>query len=703
MDIKVRLKQMTKTGKMQMYMMSMRSALNTKALFSDGTEEFVSPAQPMPGDKVNIRFRTLKNNVDHVYLLYGEECQELVLKSSMGSFDYYATEITVGEEMISYCFRIISGKVECYYNQRGSMRNREPYYDFRLLPGYKTPDWAKGAVFYQIFVDRFYNSDTGNDPLDNEYAYIGEGISQVKDWMKYPAAMGVREFYGGDLQGVIDKLDYLKSLGVDVIYFNPLFVSPSNHKYDIQDYDYIDPHIGRIVKDEGELLAPGDRDNTHASRYIMRVTNKENLEASNELFRELVEEAHRRGMKVILDGVFNHCGSFNKWLDRERIYENEEGYAKGAYVAADSPYRKFFQFNDPNRWPYNTSYDGWWGHDTLPKLNYEESEELVQDILRVAAKWVSAPYNADGWRLDVAADLGHSSEYNHEFWKKFRAAVKEANPEAIVLAEHYGDPWSWLHGKEWDTVMNYDAFMEPVTWFLTGMEKHSDEFRGDLLGNSESFFSAMSHHMSRFPTPSLQVAMNELSNHDHSRFLTRTNRRVGRVAGLGPEAANQNINKGTFREAVVIQMTWPGAPTIYYGDEAGLCGWTDPDNRRSYPWKHEDMELIEFHRDMIQIHKENRALMCGSYKALLGMHKVIAYGRFTWDSQIAVVINNNYEEMELEIPVWEIGVENGSLMEQLILTTEAGYNIGRMVYSIENRVLKVTLPPVSAAVYRKKF
>ena len=703
MDIKVRLKQMTKTGKMQMYMMSMRSALNTKALFSDGTEEFVSPAQPMPGDRVIIRFRTLKNNVDHVYLLYGEECQELFVKRSMGSFDYYATEVTVGEEMLSYCFKIISGKLECYYNQRGPMRNREPYYDFRLLPGYKTPDWAKGAVFYQIFVDRFYNGNMENDPLDNEYAYIGEGISQVKDWMKYPAAMGVREFYGGDLQGVIEKLDYLKSLGVDVIYFNPLFVSPSNHKYDIQDYDYIDPHIGRIVKDEGDLLAPGDRDNAHASRYIMRVTDKENLEASNELFRELVEEAHKRDMKVILDGVFNHCGSFNKWLDRERIYENQEGYAKGAFVSADSPYRSFFQFNDQNRWPYNTSYDGWWGHDTLPKLNYEESESLVQDILRVAAKWVSAPYYADGWRLDVAADLGHSSEYNHDFWKRFRAAVKEANPEAIILAEHYGDPWSWLHNKEWDTVMNYDAFMEPVTWFLTGMEKHSDEFRGDLLGNSESFFAAMSHHMSRFPTPSLQVAMNELSNHDHSRFLTRTNRRVGRVAGLGPEAANQNINKGTFREAVVIQMTWPGAPTIYYGDEAGLCGWTDPDNRRSYPWKHEDMELIEFHRDIIQIHKENRALMCGSYKELLGMHKVIAYGRFTWDSQIAVVINNNYEEMELEIPVWEIGVENGSMIEQLILTTESGYNIGRMLYSIDNRVLRVTLPPVSAAVYRRKF
>ena len=703
MEIRIRFDEMTNVNKRHLYMTSMRSVLNRRALFSDGTEEYVIPAQPMPGDKVIIRFRTLKNNVDHVFLMYGENCQELKLRSSQGNFDYYATEITVGEEMVCYCFRIISGRVECYYNQRGPMRNREPYYDFRLIPGYKTPDWAKGAVFYQIFVDRFYNGDESNDVLDREYAYIGEGVSRVTDWMKYPAAMGVREFYGGDLKGVMDKLDYLQGLGVDVIYFNPLFVSPSNHKYDIQDYDYVDPHIGQIVKDEGDLLCEGDTDNTHATRYIMRVTDKANLEASNELFRQLIEEAHRRGMKVILDGVFNHCGSFNKWLDRERIYEKEEGYEKGAFVSGDSPYRSFFQFNDQNQWPYNASYDGWWGHDTLPKLNYEDSPELVEDILRVAGKWVSAPYYADGWRLDVAADLGHSNEYNHEFWKKFRKAVKDANPEAIILAEHYGDPEGWLRGKEWDTVMNYDAFMEPVTWFLTGMEKHSDEFRGDLLGNPDSFFAAMSHHMSRFPTPSLQVAMNELSNHDHSRFLTRTNRRVGRVAALGPEAANQNTNKGTLREAVVIQMTWPGAPTIYYGDEAGLCGWTDPDNRRTYPWKNEDMELIEFHRDIIKIHKENPALLRGCYKELLGMHKVIAYGRFLRENQLAVVINNNYEDMELEIPVWEIGVENGMAMEQLILTTESGYNIGRPVFLVDNKVLKVTLPPVSAAVYCRKL
>lgn len=267
---------------------------------------------------------------------------------------------------------------------RGLVQEVNEYYDFIIIPGFHTPDWAKGAVMYQIYTDRFCNGDSSNDVLTNEYCYIGEPVHRVEDWGRYPAQMDVREFYGGDLQGVLDKMDYLQDLGVEVIYFNPLFVSPSNHKYDIQDYDYIDPHIGKIVSDEGDLLPDGQRENRFASRYIDRVTNKANLEASNELFAQVVAEAHRRGMRVILDGVFNHCGSFNKWMDRERIYENAEGYDKGAYVSADSPYRNYFDFHNQAAWPYNNSYDGWWGHDTLPKLNYEGSQELMDYVLHVA-------------------------------------------------------------------------------------------------------------------------------------------------------------------------------------------------------------------------------------------------------------------------------------------------------------------------------
>ena len=146
-----------------------------------------------------------------------------------------------------------------------------------------------------------------------------------------------------------------------------------------RDYDYVDPHFGVIVKDGGEPLPEWENDNARASKYIQRVTDTENLEASNKLLIKLIEEIHRRGMKIILDGVFNHCGSFNKWLDRERIYEGAQGYAPGAYVSADSPYRNFFKFNNEHEWPYNPYYDGWWGHDTLPKLNYEQSQMCIRD------------------------------------------------------------------------------------------------------------------------------------------------------------------------------------------------------------------------------------------------------------------------------------------------------------------------------------
>lgn len=512
--------------------------------------------------------------------------------------------------------------------------------------------------------------------------------------------MGVREFYGGDLQGVMDKLDYLQDLGVEVIYFNPLFVSPSNHKYDIQDYDYIDPHFGVIVEDGGEVLADGDSDNSHATKYQKRVAGLKNLEASNALFVRLVEELHRRGMKVILDGVFNHCGSFNKWMDRERIYENQEEYAPGAYISADSPYRSYFDFreNEDGKWPYNRSYDGWWSHDTLPKLNYEGSKELEDYIIKVGKKWVSPPYNVDGWRLDVAADLGHSSEYNHSFWKKFRAAVKEANPDALILAEHYGDPSSWLQGDEWDSVMNYDAFMEPVTWFLTGMEKHSDERNEDLLGNAEYFQSTMNHYMSRMLTPSLEVAMNELSNHDHSRFLTRTNHVVGRVAEKGPEAAEEYVNLAVMREAVVMQMTWVGAPTVYYGDEAGVCGFTDPDNRRTYPWGNENQELIEFHRDIIRIHKSSQALRNGSIQLLWGDNNVLAYGRFTEDEQIVVIINNHSDFVEVTVPVWRIGVPMRGKMQRLMYSYVKGYTISRDEYLVRGGEMVVNMGAQSALI-----
>lgn len=678
--------------------------MKEQALFCDGTERYVDPIEPGFDEKVTLRFRTAKDDDIQVKLVTAAGRYDMEKEETRGEFDFYKIVWRLGEDPFYYSFEICEGENVWYYNRCGLAKEIVSFYDFRIVPGFSTPDWAKGAVMYQIYTDRFYDGDPSNNVEDNEYYYIGGYSRKVTDWDKYPDTMGVREFYGGDLQGVIDKLDYLQELGVEVLYFNPLFVSPSNHKYDIQDYDYIDPHYGVIAEDGGEALPDGETDNSRATMYQKRTASRKNLEASNQLFIKLVEELHRRGMKIILDGVFNHCGSFNKWMDRERIYEGQEDYEPGAYVDRESPFHNYFQFynNEAEQWPYNGNYNGWWGHDTLPKLNYEGSARLENYILSIGRKWVSPPYNADGWRLDVAADLGFSNKYNHQFWKKFRRAVKLANPNAIILAEHYGDPGEWLQGDEWDTIMNYDAFMEPITWFLTGMEKHSDEFRPDLLGNADYFVNTMNHFMSCMQTSSLQTAMNELSNHDHSRFLTRTNQVVGRLGGMDHRAAEEGVIPAVMAEAVAVQMTWVGAPTVYYGDEAGVCGFTDPDSRRPYPWGKEKKRMIDFHREMIRIHKTERPLRTGSLRMLYWEKDVLAYGRFVGDEQVVVILNNSESLREVTVPVWMAEVPVTGRMKRLIYSYEDDFTTKKDEYIIHNGEIVVNMGRHSVLVAKTK-
>ena len=676
------------------------------ALFSDGTKEYRIPEEPECGDKVTIRFRTEAGDVDRVYAVVRDAVSreegrrlELKKKESIGRFDFYETEILVGETPLRYDFEAVKGSEVCHYNRLGVLEAGDMDAPFVITPGFHVPEWAKGALMYQIFVDRFNNGDPTNDVLGDEYVYIGFPVTKVEKWDERLSVLDVDRFYGGDIQGIWDKLDYLQSLKVEVLYLSPVFVSPSNHKYDCQDYEHIDPHYGVIVKDEGGLVTGDASDNGNAKRYSVRTSDRENLEASDEFFARFVQEVHKRGMRIILDGVFNHCGSFNKWMDREKIYEKDGGYEPGAYLTADSPYRDFFLFGDQDGWPDNDSYEGWWGHNTLPKLNYEGSEKLYQYVLDIARRWLSPPYSIDGWRLDVAADLGHSPEMNHRFWRDFRKTVKEVNPDALILAEHYGDASDWLSGDQWDTVMNYDAFMEPVSWFLTGLEKHSERKDEHLLHNSQAFMCSMLSNMSRMQTGSLYAAMNELSNHDHSRFLTRTNRVVGRLyKPEDAENAEKGINYGTFRSGALIQMTWPGAPTIYYGDEAGVCGWTDPDNRRTFPWGKEDLELTEFHRYLTGIRNRTSVFRRGAFKPLLAENGMIAYGRFDADEQGVVVVNSEDYAQRVRIPVWEAEV-TADAMVRVMLTDAKRYNVGSLKYPVVDGVMEVELPGNGAMIF----
>ena len=695
------------------------------AIFSDESPRYRSPAEPDAGDCVRLRIRVPKNGVTRVVLSLGTERVGILMERIAypagwlleDRFDLYETAILCPKKELSYRFFIYAGESVFRCDRMGvslasGETNGASTFDFRIFPGFHVPEWAKNAVMYQIFPDRFYNGDETNDVTCNEYYYTVGHAKKVLDWNALPTDTDFRCFYGGDLRGILDKLDYIRSLGVEVIYLNPIFVSPSSHKYDVQDYDHVDPHLAVITDDLEHEMQSWEKHNGFAPKYIRRVTSKENLTESDAFFARLCAEIHRRGMRIILDGVFNHCGSFNKWMDREGIYLGKPGFEKGAYRNPDSPFRGYFRFNE--RRDNYAEYEGWWGYNTLPKLNYEGSDELVEEILRIGEKWVSPPYSVDGWRLDVAADLGHTVEYNHAFWKKFRARVKKANPNAIILSEHYGSPAEWLKGDEWDTVMNYDAFMEPLTFFLTGMEKHSDGTRDDLYQNGEEFFRLIFEKMAHLPAPSLASAMNELSNHDHSRFLTRTNRTVGRITTVGSEAAGIGVRKSVFAEAVTVQMTWLGAPTIYYADEAGQVGFTDPDCRRTYPWGQEDLALIDLHRALTELRRRYSVLKDGSLLPLCASHGIISYARFNECSgEVAVIaLNNTDAARSVTVPVGNTGVF-ATVMREVFRSEESGvtlpegaslrltHGIRRAemgAYRLADGCIQISLPPRSACI-----
>ncbi len=666
------------------------------SIFSDGTELFRAPAEPESGDRVTVRLRIQRDAEAQVCLLQGFPVVQTRMSKAKTDecFDWYEAQIHCGDRTILYSFLIEWQGKYIHFDRMGPRwaectPSMDPARSFRIIPGFHVPEWSRGAIQYQILPDRFRKGNRNNDVQDREYWYARAYVRRAPCWEAPPTQDDYHCHYGGDLQGVLEQLDYLQSLGVEALYFNPIFVSPSPHKYDTQDYDHIDPHLTVIPVESGNVLENWDTDNAHATLYRTRTTHPDNLKASDAWFEAFCAEVHRRGLKLILDGVFNHCGSFGRWMNREGIYEGDDG----AFGHPQSPYRGWFSFRD------NWDYHCWWDIETLPKLYYERSAALCEEIFRVAEKWASPPYCIDGWRLDVAADLGLTPEFNHLFWKAFRRRVKAVNPNLLIIAEHYGNPSSWLGGDEWDTVMNYDAFMDPLSFFLTGMEKHSDHRRDDLYQNGMAFFHMIFEAMSRMPTPSIYCAMDELSNHDHSRFMTRTNGRIGRLNTVGGEAAGWDIHPEVFREAAVIQMTWPGAPTIYYGDEAGLVGWTDPDNRRTYPWEHEDQVMIEFFRALAKLRKGLPALRYGSVKPLCAGWGYIAYARFDAETAVIVTCNNTDQTILIDLPLRDVGIPDGAATRIRFNTTEQGFNLtDTPTGTVESGILRFDAPAHSAFV-----
>lgn len=608
-------------------------------LYSDQTELYFSNPEPSANQTVQVKLRAYKDNLTTATVVFSDGRTANMTKSSsdkLGMFDFWTADINSGSTSARYKFKVQSEGSTAYYDALGFSDNDNGYdMSFWLVPNFKTPDWAKDAIYYQIFVDRFYNGNTKNDVKDNEYMFpypenpSNQYNTQAKamkwgDLPEQPAKN--RDFFGGDIEGVRQKLPYLQSIGVNTIYFNPIFTSPSNHKYDTQDYRTIDPHF-----------------------------------ATNEEFKSFVKEAHSKGFKVIIDGVFNHTGSWHRWFNRASKFDTV-----GAFQDKSSPWIDFYSFN---KWP--NDYISWWGFDTLPKLNYASTKlrgEIYANPDSIAKSWIT-DYGIDGWRLDVPNEAGpNGGSDDHSIWKGFRQAVKSVNPNAVIHGELWKNAQPYLQGDQFDGVMNYEGFADAVSTYIN--EGNTIETTQREKITPTTFDTWIRGIMAKTPTQSNQVVMNLLSSHDTSRFTYRAKE-----------------DKWKMYEAIIFQMTFVGAPMTYYGDEIGMDGAKDPDCRRTFDWNfNKGDHLPQLYKKLTQIRKNNSALRRGSFETLLtdDQNGIYAYSRMDNKNKALVILNNTSATKTVTVNVAKMGFDKGTVLHDDLnntslssrtVTVDANYNV----------------------------
>ena len=452
------------------------------------------------------------------------------------------------------------------------------------------PQWVADQVFYQIFPDRFARSPSRSEQQDKVYHHHAAGHDIVlRDWDDpLTAEAGGSTFYGGDLDGISAKLPYLKKLGVTALYLNPVFTAPSVHKYDTEDYRQVDPQFG-----------------------------------GNDALLRLRHNTQREGMRMVLDGVFNHSGDTHAWFDR-----HNRG-SEGACHHPESPWRDSYSFSDDGK-----ALD-WLGYSSLPKLDYR-SNGLVNEIYAgedsIVRHWLKAPWNMDGWRLDVVHMLGEAggAKNNLKHVSGITQAAKATRPDAYVLGEHFGDARQWLQQDAEDAAMNYRGFTFPLWGFLANTDISYDPQKIDAqtcIAWMEDYRAGLSHQQ--------QLRMfNQLDSHDTARFKSL----------LGRDAARLPL-------AVVWLFSWPGVPCIYYGDEVGLDGDNDPFCRKPFPWdeKQQDRELLALYQRLAALRKATPALRHGGCEVLYAEGDVVVFLRVLGAERVMVAINRR-EACEVVLP-----------------------------------------------------
>ena len=501
-----------------------------------------------------------------VFLIYAQKydftfCRKklpMEIKYSDRLYNYYEIKMRLEDVRFAYIFQIEEDGNTWYFSEDGVTKEykfEEAFYNFFQMPYINkndvmdTVDWMRSAVFYQIFVERFRQ---GNEKKDTSYINM--------KWDEKPTP---KSFAGGDLAGIIEKMDYLKELGINALYLTPVFRSISNHKYDIIDYFTVDPQFG----------------------------TKEEL-------RQLVKLAHENGIRVVLDAVFNHCSM--------EMQQFQDVLEKGR----ESRFYDWFIIDGDFPEPEKMNYECFAACNYMPKLN-TANEEVQDFLLEIAIYWIRE-VDIDGWRLDV------SDEVSHDFWRRFRKAVKKEKPDSVIIGENWHDAYAYLMGDQYDSIMNYAFTKACLDYFAKGVfsaKDMADKLNSNLMRNTEQVNRMM---------------LNLLDSHDTHRFFTEVNK-----------------DKDKMLAAIALEMVFEGAPCLYYGTELCMEGGYDPDSRRGFPWdtKSWDMDFLEKVKELIRIRKQP-AVQYGEIK-IEEEQEMLHVERMWENSKIILRINMTEEEKKI--------------------------------------------------------
>lgn len=604
--------------------------VDLNSVHHDGSTRYVKPLdgnQIQIGKRVRLRVRAgLDVPVERVFLYTSPDGEgqydEMQPEIPGAACRWWTIELPILMPITGYRFLILANGSPYWYNAAGlhefTVTDQD---DFRLLANYQSPDWVNRSVFYQIFPDRFADGDSGNNVRDGEFVYREEN-SRARTWGEAPSAAGrVRmvEFFGGDLQGIQDHLDYLDDLGINALYLTPIFTSFSNHRYDVVDYFNVDPHLG-----------------------------------GNSALAALRQATRDRGMRLMLDIVPNHCGVAHPWFQQ-------------ALADPDAPTAEYFTFTK-----HPDEYACWLGVRSLPKLNYNSL--ALRRVMygapdSVFRYWMKPPFAIDGWRIDVANMLARqgANQLGMEVGRGIRAAVKKENPQAYLLGENFFDPSNQLQGDFLDAAMNYAGFTMPLWYWLGGFKfslghgRESIQPAGDF--GTGALVDSWQAYRASVPWQIVRQQFNALGTHDTPRIRAIFGNDLVKV-----------------RLAVSLLMTVPGVPCLFYGDEIGLAG-SGNDSRVCMPWDTSawDHSLLEDYRRLIHLRKTSPALIEGGFQVLAVEPDLFAFLRDAEEEQIIVIANRAAAAHPAGgMSVSHGGIEDGAVFDELLTGRRAIVEQGRL-------------------------